>query len=207
MSVGLSVSIVDNATPALEAKLAKCNPQRLRPMLAPGLTTFVQRHLVANGTNKRGWPSTNFWADAARATSWTAVDGGGKDVSISININKIGVRQRWKGGVIAPVRASALAIPISPVSYGHVPKDFPNLFLLKTKKGAYLCDRGQAISTKSSKVVGIKVGGNKSRQLKADLIFLFKLVGSVTQKPDPGCIPTGDQLAEVGMGILERAIK
>ncbi len=180
----------------------------MRPLLAPGLTTFVKRHLLANGTNKRSWPTTNFWADAARGTSWQPVDTGGKDVAIVISINKIGVRQRWKGGVIAPVRASALAIPISPVSYGHVPKDFPGLFLLKTKKGAYLVTRGETI-TKASKfaVKGRKAGGNKSRQLKADLIFLFKLVGSVTQKPDPSCIPTGDQLAEVGLAILERAIK
>ena len=205
MSIGLKVSITDNATPALEAKLRQIAPARLRPLLAPGLTTYVKRHLLSNGTNRRGWPSTGFWADAARGTSGQPVDTGGQSVAIEISINKIGVRQRFYGGLIAPVKAKALAIPISPVSYGHVPSDFKNLFLLKTKKGAYLVERGQAVSAKG-RTIGRKAGGNQKRQLKADLIFLFKLVGSVNQRPDPNCIPSEDQLAEVGLAIIEREV-
>lgn len=211
MSVSLSVSISDNATPAIAAKLAKCDPSRLRKLLAPGLLSFTKLHLRANGTNKRGWPSTGFWTNAARATSWQNVDTRGQSVSGMITINAIGVRQRYHGGVIAPVRAKALAIPISPVSYGHPTKDFPGLFLIKTKKGAYLAQRDASATGKESKThfndraKGMK--GNVSRRHRATLTFLFKLVGSVTQQPDPSCIPSGDQLAEVGMAIIEREIK
>lgn len=205
MSVSLRISIQDNATPALAEKMAKCDLDRLRNILGPGLTVFTQDHLRANGTNRRGWPTTNFWARAARATSWTAYGAVG---GLMITINQVGVRQRMLGGPIAPVKAKALAIPISPVSYGHVPADFPALFLLRTPKGAYLVQRGQQLSEKTGRVVGSKSrAGNAGRRLKAELNFLFKLSAGVNQQPDPGVVPSGDQLAEVGLTLIERAVK
>lgn len=204
MSVNLLIKIEDNATPAIAAKLQQVKPERLRAILGPGMTVFVQNHLLSNGTNKKGWPSTHFWADAARGTSWTADSGGS---GLVITINKIGVRQRYYGGTIAPVKAKALAIPISPVSYGHVPSDFPGLFLLVTKKGAYLVQYGQELSGAGNIVQrGKNSGGNKKVRLQGTLNFLFMLVGSVDQAPDPTVIPSNDQLAEVGLALIERAI-
>lgn len=202
MSASLSINIRDNATPALEAKLAQLDPQRLRPILAPGLTVFVQRHLLGNGPNKRGWPTTHFWADAARGTSWTGSQGDG----FVITINKVGVRQRYYGGTITPVKAKALAIPISPVSYGHVPADFPGLFLISLLQGAYLVQRGQEVSAAGNIVSRRGAGGNQKSRMKAELNFLFVLKGGVEQDPDPSVIPNNDELAEVGMSLLEEAV-
>ncbi|MEI8289803.1 MAG: hypothetical protein WCH99_10045 [Verrucomicrobiota bacterium] len=204
MSLAFKVDVTDHATPAIEAKLAQCSPARLRAIVGPACARHVRSHLLGNGTNKRGWPSTHFWADAARSTSWFANAG---DQLVIISVNKIGVRQRYYGGRIAPVKAKALAIPISPVSYGHVPSDFTGLFLLKTKKGAYLCDRGEQVSEKTGRLGRRQVGGNKSRQLKSNLVFLFKLAGSVTQAADPSVVPSADELMQVAMSRIEEAVQ
>lgn len=213
MSLAIKTSVVDHATPAIQAKLAKCEPSRLRAIVAPALNRQVQTHLVGNGRNKRGWPSTGFWARAARATSWQPLDTGGQSShGFVISINQIGVRQRYYGGPIRPVRAKALAIPISPVSYGHVPADFPGLFLLPTKKGAYLVQRVGEISTgKESKTnFGKRVagmGGNSRRRLRGELNFLFKLSGGVNQAGDESIVPSADALMEHAMTRIEEAVK
>jgi len=205
MSLGLSISVQDNATPALESKLQLVSPSRLAGILGPGLTQFVQRHLRSNGTNSQGWPSTHFWADAARGTSFTRSDNGD---GIVISINKIGVRQRYYGGPIRPVRAKALAIPINPVSYGHVPADFPGLFMIKCASGAYLVQSNESMSEKTGRTIGrTGKGGNAGRRLKSNLTFLFKLSAGVQQDPDPTVIPSEDELTEVSMDLLERAIQ
>ena len=202
MSIAVSITASDLATPALEAKLAQIQPERLAGILGPGLTQFTQRHLLANGTNSRGWPSTHFWADAARSTSFTRSESG-----ITISINKIGVRQRYYGGPIRPVTAKALAIPISPVSYGRVPADFPGLFVLKCASGAYLVQNNEGVSEKTGRTIGrTGKGGNAGRRLKSNLTFLFKLSAGVQQDPDPSVIPSEDELTETGMSIIERAI-
>lgn len=206
--ISLRTNATDHATPAIEAKIAKCSPQRLRAIVGPALNSHVKRHLIRNGTNKKGYPSTNFWADSARGTSWFTNAANGV---IIIAINKIGVRQRFHGGTIKPVKASALAIPISPVSYGHVPRDFAGLFLLKTKKGAYLVQRDALPAGKESKTAAKKrrsaLGGNAKRRLSGELNFLFKLMGSVTQRPNPDCIPSSDALMEIAMQRIEEAVK
>ena len=159
----------------------------------------MQDHLVSLGTNSRNWPTTNFWARAAKSTSWSSSGN-----TVLVSVNQIGVRQRYFGGTISPVKAKALAIPISPVSYGHVPRDFQNLFLLVTKKGAYLCQYGEAISEHGNVVKGRKLGGNGGRRKRAALNFLFKLVGSVTQAADASVLPTDEQfLATAGKAIEE----
>lgn len=201
----LRANVRDHATPAIEAKIAQCKPARLRAIVGPALNSHVKRHLLANGKNKRGWPSTNFWAQAARGTSWYA---NASDGLVTVVINKIGVRQRLYGGVIKPVRAKALAIPISPVSYGKLPSDFPGLFLLATKKGAFLAQRGETVAATGRKnKKGGDLGGNGRRRIKADLHILFKLQASVNQPADPSVIPTSDELMEVAMARIEEAVK
>lgn len=211
MSLAIKTSVVDHATPAIAAKLAQCEPSRLRAIIAPALTRHVQTHLLSNGKNKRGWPSTGFWAGAARATSWQAVDSGGKNVSVVISVNQIGVRQRYYGGRIAPVKARALAIPISPVSYGHVPSDFPGLILVKTRKGAYLCQRDAGAIGKETRTSYKSrrrgLGGNAASRQRASLNFLFKLQKSVIQSGDKSIIPAPEQLMEVAMTRIEEAVK
>jgi hypothetical protein len=201
MSLGISISVSDYATPAVRAKLEKCSPPRLAAILGPGLKKFTQRHLLANGPNKRGWPTTNFWARAAKATSWTSTGDG-----VVISINQIGVRQRYHGGQIRPVSARALTIPISPEAHGKTASDFPGAFLLKTKKGAYLVQRGESMSA-AGNTVRAKGRGFAAKRVSAALEFLFALKGSVNQKADPSVIPAAEDYRVAAVALIEEAIR
>lgn len=195
----------DTATPYLVDLMGALTPQRMAAAIGPRCARFTQQWLRALGTNKYGWPSTNFWARAAKGTSWAPVDEGAL-----ISINQIGVRQRWLGGHIAPVNAQALAIPISPVSYGHVPSEFPGLFLLRTKKGAYLVQHGGGIGA-GSKAQRMRtkrgMGGHAMSRADSSLNFLFKLSSGVNQAGDPRVMPSRDGLAWEAKTALLAAIK
>jgi len=174
MSIGVQVTISrDDVSPALKAQLEQLQPRAIAKEVGEALVTTTQKHLRANGRNKRGWPSTNFWPRAARSTSWTATDDG-----VVISINQVGVRQRFFGGVIAPVKAKALTIPISSQAYGKTVKDFPGAFMIKTPKGAYIVQ-----------YAGGNTAKGKFKKQNATLEFLFKLMRSVTQQEDRSVIP------------------
>lgn len=204
MSATANISVTqDNATPAIARLMERTQPARLAQVCRQPLETFLRVHLRSLPTNKRGWPSTGFWESASRGTIGTANDDG----SILLQVNKLGVRQRLYGGPILPVEAKALAIPISPVSYGHLPREFPGLFLLKTAKGAYLVQAGTGISEKTGgEVKGRRLGGNSKRRQTAGLNFLFKLSGGVNQAPNPDVLPTNDQFQEVAMESIQRSL-
>lgn len=203
MSLGYSIQVTHDGASGRVQKLAgNLAPQRIKAAIGPGVRNLFGKNYRSLGTNKRGWPSTGFWADADRATDWREVPEG-----VLISTNKIGVRQRFYGGTIKPVNARALTIPISPVSYGHRAKDFPGLFLLKTKRGAYLVQYGLTQAGQSEKATSKRkrirsLGGNSSKRHEATLNFLFKLAASVEQKPDPDVVPEN---SEIG-AVVKRAI-
>jgi hypothetical protein len=177
----ITINITDRATPELQKLMAKVKPDQLARIARQPLETLTRVHLVKNGPNKKGWPSTGFWAAAARQTTATASGG-----TVTIDIDKIGVRQRAFGGPIYPVKAEALAYPISPVSYGHLPREFPNLKLISIPKGAYL----------------VQFNGHKN----ASLTFLFKISGGVWQAPDPKVVPSAGELTEAVIAAIHRSI-
>jgi len=185
MSVAISVDIVsDDASPALEALQDVLGPEVLHQAIADSAEIVVRRHLLANGTNKRGWPSTGFWGEAERKTT-ARFD----DEAATISINKIGVRQRYHGGPILPVNTRALTIPISRESYGKTASDFPDAFLLKTEDKAFIAQRIPATRAKSA------------------LQFLFLLSKGVDQKPDPSVIPDDETLTQDAMDAVSRAVE
>lgn len=202
MSVALQVQLRGNVTAAIEQRLEKLQPDRLNQLLSEPLRVFWRNRLKGLGKNKRGWPSTGFWESAARSVQAVTVPGG-----LLLSVNKVGVRQRAYGGVIKPQRARALTIPISPVSYGHRASEFPGLFLLKTKKGAYLVQHGQQISSTGKTEPRQKAGGHSRRRLRSGLVFLFKLSQGVTQTGDDRVIPTADEITEVAMGTIMKEVK
>jgi hypothetical protein len=179
MSVALQINTFDrgasDATKEVERELS---PAKLQATYGPRCRELTRDHLAALPDNKRGWPSTGFWEAAARATRWEA-----HGSFIKIIVDKVGVRQRYYGGVIRPVNKLALTIPISPLSYGKTANDFPGSFLLMTKKGAYIVMNTEAGKNQRQKRKGV-------RNVRAMLVFLFKLVGSVSQAPNPNVLPT-----------------
>lgn len=180
MSVALRINVTDRgATEQLLELARELTPAKLQSTFGPRCRELTRDHLKKLPRNKRGWPSTKFWEGAARATRWEPRENG----MIAIVVDKVGMRQRYYGGHIAPVNADALTIPISPLSYGKTVKDFPGSFLLRTKKGAYIVMATEAGRNQRQKRRGV-------RNLRAALIFLFKLVGGVDQAPNPNVMPT-----------------
>src|SRR6185437_7675266 len=134
-----SLNIIDRATPALRAKIAKCSGARLNAFIGPRLVLKTQGHFLRLPHNKRGWDPVNFWPDAARATNWEPqVEG------VLLRVNKIGVRQRLQGGPIKPTGGrKAITIPVAEEAYGKTAADFGDqLELVVIKgKGAWLALR------------------------------------------------------------------
>ena len=199
MSVAIQFDVRDYATKAIEQKMAAASPARLAAVVKSPLETFWRNRLRSLGPNKRGWPSTRFYERAARSVTGTATAAG-----VVLRADHQGLRQRWKGGRISAVNARMLTIPISPVSYGKRAAEFPGLFLLRTKKGAYLVQAGESLS---GRVTAKSQGGNASRRLRAHLNFLFKLTESVNQAGNPDVVPTDDEFAEVALGAVERSLR
>lgn len=198
MKAGLAIRVVsDTATPALRAELAQLTPERFAGRVGPKVAELTELHLAALGGNVKGYPSTRFYEKFARNVRWLP-QANGVVVGILpalVNGRQVGLRQRVFGGTITPQTVQFLAIPISPISYGHVPSDFPGLFLLKTVRGAYLCQRGEMILEKTGHtIIGRRLGGNAGRRVKTDLSFLFKLVRSVTQEGDRNVLPSDDEI-------------
>lgn len=201
----VSIIIDDRFTPELERKKKWLTPAEYAGRVGPALQSLVEQHLAKLGANKKGWPSTRFYEKFARNVRWAPLPNG---VAVTIlpaivNGRQVGIRQRVFGGTISPVTAKALAIPISPVSYGHVPSDFPSLFMLKTPKGAYLCQIGEAVNqkTKTQKMgrLGKSYGGNATRRVQARLNFLFKLQFKVAQMGDRDVLPSEEQILDAAL--------
>lgn len=204
--ISRSINILDNATPSVEAAVRDLSPRAVAERISEPLRIFWRDRLKSLGKNKRGWPSTGFWEDAARKTTSFVQDNG-----LLLVCDKQGVRQRWKGGPIKPVKAGALAIPISPVSYGHRPSEFPGLFLMRTKNGAYLVQAQPLFETpgrarRSARAASAfkSLGGHASRRLRAGLNFLFKLSPGVNQFPDERVVPSEEEMLAVAFAALAR---
>lgn len=203
MIAGVAIRVQsDTATPALRDMLAGLTPARVAARIGPPLQTLTMEHLAGLGSNVKGWPSTGFYEKFARNVRWMP-DAGGVAIAILpavIQGRVVGLRLRVFGGTIQPTTVQMLAIPISPVSYSKVPSDFSDLFLLRTARGAYLCQRGQQISEKTGRVIGrLGSGGRAGYKLHAEIRFLFKLQASVTQAGNRAVLPSDDDLLVAAM--------
>lgn len=195
--MSIAITIADNATPMLTAVTERVRPERLAAAVGRGVLLLVRQHFVGNGTNKQGWPSTHFWARAAKATT-LSTDAEG----VTVVCNQIGVRQRYYGGPIKPVKAKMLTIPARADAYGKTAREFSDLqvkmlldpatnrmrLALVEKAGTNVVKLGRKRKdgTRSEKVVAQKTG----------LAPLYWLARKVTQKGDAGVIPSDAEFME-----------
>lgn len=199
----------DTATPALQAVLAKyvLHPDKLSAKLGPALAKLTEFYLAKMGPNPRGWPSTRFYEKFARNVRWLPGPNGVEIVILPATIKGrlVGLHRHVFGGPpITPKTVDALAIPISPVSYGKVPSDFTGqgLFLLKTPKGAYLVQAGETFSKRGLAGIGRKGGGNAERRIHASLNFLFKLVASANPRAKREALPSDQEYLDLARQVL-----
>lgn len=126
--------------------------------------------------NKRRWPKQRFWGRIRRATAFS----GATDTQATVTIADPAMAAKIHGATIRPVEAKALAIPLRKEAYGKRPSAglIPNLFVLRTKKGAFL-----AASTMKRR--GRRRSGPKGQRLT----IYWKLVKSTTVPRDPRALP------------------
>jgi hypothetical protein len=174
----------DHATAAINRLMSRLEPAQAAAAMGPVLQRLLQHHFRSLPRNQHGWPSTHFWAAAAHATSWTAHPDG-----VLVSVNKVGVRQRWKGGPIKPVWARALAIPATAETYGKLPGDFNNL------KAVRFLNFG-ALVRKTDK------GASPAR-----MRIMFWIVKGVNQDENPAVMPTRRRILITAKTALQFGLK
>jgi hypothetical protein len=125
MSVEIQINIKDDAGPYLKKLVASADPHVLSTKIAPRLASYWRDHLISLPRNKRGFPSTGFWEDAARRVRGLAIGS-----NCLLQCDKLGLRQRLKGGTIKAINVKNLAIPLTSESYGTSPADWGDTLTL-----------------------------------------------------------------------------
>lgn len=192
----------DTALPAIR-KLAHQTLSKGNIFRAVG-TACVQLtkdHLNSLGPNKQGWPSTGFYAGAARGTSWEQK---GDGVSILVdNENAPGaMRQRFHGGTIT-AKDHLLTIPARAEFYGKKATSFTNLRLAVFKSGSMAL----VVGSGGTDVVNFKTGKSKGVRGARESMVAYWLKDSVYQAPDPGVMPTPDQYAEAALNAVVELVR
>lgn len=190
----------DGATPLLRDLNRIAHDPEIRKAALNASLELTKNYLLSLPPNKRNWPSTGFWKGAASGTSGKLTSDG---FSILIDNDDAPGAVKFRhychinGSGTITMKDKFLTIPISPISYGHRAKDFQDLFLIKTPKGAYLVQSGESISASTGNAIMRRgIGGNGGRRIKANLVFLFKLAASVTQGQDLPVIPDRESYVE-----------
>lgn len=194
----------DQMTPALDALKRATMAARIKRIVGTAVTLEVQRHLNALPPNKRGWPSSGFYKDAARGTTWDETPDG---VVIHVDVEgKPGaMRQRFHGGTIR-MKDKLLAIPARAEFYGHSPTDFTNLRFAVFRSGAKALLVGGGGAGRVDFATGRErnVSGAGAR---AAGVVAYWLKESVEQEGDPSVLPSQERIAAVAVGAVMQEIE
>ena len=122
--------------------------------------------------DREGWRHTGYWQDASESVS-ARPEG---DHAI-VSADKEGVRLHWRGGVVRPVNARRLAIPLRPEVQGVNPREgrIRDLFVIASRKA------GRAV------LAGKGPGGT--------VRAYWLLLASTTHLPDSSVVPLADMAA------------
>lgn len=176
----ITLEITDNARPAMKQLTAGLSSPEFRGDIGRSVADCVRSHLAGLPPNKYGYPTTGFWQRAALATKSEVLPDG-----VSVSIDQVGVRQRYLGGPINPVRARRLTIPAKAEAYGHAATEFWNLKIVRAAS-PLTQHPALALAPRDTKP---GPGGF----VDADSVYYW-LVGGVWQQPDPGVLPDDSEL-------------
>jgi len=202
---------------------------------ARGVSEYLRKfYREKNGRekNKLGGRRTNFWRKVGNTVNngdpnsdklaKPIVESPGRVV---VTIGSPILPHKIKGGTIKPVRSGIqyLTIPLTPEAYDRRARRFPDLFVVKSKKGNLLLvkpDKSsgsvprQKFSAKKeakrklpkterpkreNKTLGLKVPERETPTMQEESGFTpyYLLKKSVTQTPWPNSIPTEMQIVDV----------
>lgn len=156
-----------------------------------GISNLLFDHFLSrnNRPGREGWPSSNYWADAAESVSVSAVGAGTADVCAKAP----GLLMHLKGGTILPKRGRFLAIPILPMVAGIWPRE-----AMQRKKDVKL------IPVRGGKGEGYLL----ALQITAAVnLPLWRLARKATLKPDPSVLPTLEEQTEAATAAAQAALE
>lgn len=197
MNLGLSINVLDGASPVIRAWAAQlARPEALLlPVARKGATLLRQhyRRMEATAPNKLGGKRTHWWRQVGESVSNPILT---SPSAAQISITQPGAALRLRGGPVRPRERAALAIPIHRESYGIWARDWKQqhpdrpLFRIRGARGVYL----------AAKFPG-----------SARLQILYVLRGVVQIPPDPRVLPDSQEFhaslrtyAEQRLGTLLR---
>jgi hypothetical protein len=185
MSVDLKLTIVDDASSALKAKIDKCSSHKVALKTLVPCVKHWRNHLSSMPHNRNGWPSTGFWESAALPISrLSRVEGG----TVILESDKLGLRQRLHGGTISARNHKYITIPICAEAYGTKVSDWgiENLVLviLADKRKFFALWLG---SDSASRALGAR-RSNPNYAHRAEVSTRrankFRTANDVSKKPD-----------------------
>lgn len=164
----------------LAGKLAALEP-RIREGAARGVSNLLRRHFRAKDqtANAKGFKRSHFWAAAAGSVT-TDMDAD----AANVHVGKEGVRLRWLGGVVKPVKGKMLAIPNDGSVAGVWPSEH------KGKSGAAKTFMAFPKGRSSGFIATKDKGREKGFRV------LWWLVPQATHKPDPTVLPGEEEIRE-----------
>lgn len=173
--IQLTITPTGDLSPRLTRLLADLEGPKskgLGMVMGRGVANEIKKHFrERNQTpNALGGKRTNFWAAVANSVQTPQWQPG----QVSVAINHPAIAQKVFGGTIHPTKAKNLAIPVDPRAYGKSPRVFEALHYARTKEGTGL--------------LGMTEGEK--------FIVYYVLRKSVTQKPDPNALPSGEAMRE-----------
>jgi len=198
---------------------------------ARGVTNYLKKFY-----REKDAKEPNKLAPGRRTHFWNRRIGGSVQAPKSEGTGKVVVAidgdilpHKIKGGTITAKRAKYLTIPLAPEAYGRRATRFPDLFVIKSKKGNLLLVKPDKSSgsvprqkfnakkeakrklpkterpKKENKTLGLKVPERETPTMQAESGFTpyYLLRKSVTQKPWPNSIPTEKEITDVfNEGVL-----
>jgi hypothetical protein len=200
----MNIIIKDDASPLI--RNLRDYSARINPRIGQAVAQLVRDHLFAKGKNKRGYPSTGFYASAAKSTSWHLTGNG-----VVVSIAKQGIRQRLEGGTIHAKPESYLTIPARSEAYGKRAREFGNLKIQfgKRKDGsigpvALVADKGGA----TKKIFQGREGAGKETQYRTlpEGMVVYWLVKEAKQAADPSVIPTRERILQTALQTAQTAM-
>ena len=190
------VSIKDSVTGFAQEMGESFRTRRFNPALAAGVLKMVKGHIRALPKNKMGWPSQNYWQEAAKSAFSTTTPTG-----FTITIPQAGFNMHVTGEphTIEPRNARLLTIPAVPEAYGRRAGEFQNLRIAYYRKGGQLVpfalveksEPGQ----KGPHKIQLRTGKSVAKGETGKVIYWLR--DHVTTHPyDPSPVPSEEEIQQ-----------
>jgi len=202
---GISINIQDGATPLLDRIRDAATSNGLVLVGGRAAANLIRDHLVALNSSRHRSGGTNFYANAAKSVTVTAVPQGAK-----VSITQTGFRQRLYGGPIDPTGGRKfLTIPACDEAIGKRASEFSDLEMRKVLNPATGSLQWALVRRPSETIIyrgrkgkdGVK-HYKVSQGVPLEEQVMFWLVRHVDQAPDSSVLPTDDQIKDTALSAM-----